>query len=76
MIFNLIGWACKLNMVYLLCTLIAIEHPLPVILMIVHFSVANYRLNRPEIAQNNQKGRSFYKVMDFINPILLYSFLK
>lgn len=73
---EMLGWACKLDMIYLLIVLLYLEHPLPVFLMIVHFVVANYRKNRPDVSHPQHKGRSFYKIMDFVNPILLYSFLK
>lgn len=77
-VMEVLAWACKINMVYLLAVLMYLEHPLPVFLMVVHFVVANYSKNRTDVTQVNvqQKGRSLYKIMDFINPILLYSFLK
>lgn len=60
-------------MLYQLCILAYLEQSLPVTLMIVHFLIANYRRSRPDILE---KGRLFFKIMDFVNPILLYSFLK
>lgn len=75
-ILELLGWAIKANMVYLLCALAYLEDHLPVVIMIIHFVISNYRKNRPDPAIHHQKGRLFQKIMDFINPILLYSFLK
>lgn len=70
---DLLSWGVKANMLYQLCVLAYLEQTLPVTLMIVHFAIANYRRSRPDILE---KGRLFFKIMDFVNPILLYSFLK
>lgn len=71
-----ISWAIKANMVYILCALAYLEDHLPVLIMIIHFVVSNYKKNRPDPSIHHQKGKLFQKIMDFINPILLYSFLK
>jgi hypothetical protein len=74
--FTWIGWAVKANLLYQLTALAYLEQPLPVIIMSIHFLISNYKKNKPDISSGSHKGKSYYRIMDFINPILLYSFLK
>jgi hypothetical protein len=74
-IINLLSWGIKANMTYLLTVLTYLEQSLPTFLMVIHFILANWMKNRPDF-NHDQKVRFFYKIMDFVNPILIYSFLK